>query len=69
MTLLLLNYNEYGVTQFDNTSLILIKDEISSANYKKGDLVIVEGKKISNINIGDELFIYHVILLARQLLK
>jgi hypothetical protein len=60
MTALLLNYNKYGVTQIDKTSLILIRDEISSDNYQKGDLVIVEGKKIDAISEGDELFAYKV---------
>lgn len=60
MTILLLNYNKYGVTQFDNTSLIIIKEEISSDNYAKGDLVLVEGKPINRINPGDEIFIYQV---------
>lgn len=58
MALLLLNYNDYGVTQFDNTSLIIIRNEISLENYKKGDLVIVESRRINNIEKGDELFVY-----------
>ena len=40
MAILLINYNDYGVSQFGNTSLILVKDD-TSANYKKGDLVVV----------------------------
>lgn len=58
MTILLLNYNKYGVTQIDNTSLIKVKADLSSDKYKKGDLVIVEGKKIDKISIGDEVFVY-----------
>jgi hypothetical protein len=38
----------------------LIKGEISSDNYKKGDLVIVEGKRVENIKIGDEIFVYRL---------
>lgn len=60
MTILLLNYNKYGVTQFDKTSLILIKEKISSDNYVKGDLVIVEAVKIDTIAPGDEVFAYKV---------
>lgn len=60
ITVLLLNYNEYGVTQIGNTSLVLIKGEISSNNYKKGDLVLVEGKKVEKIKIGDEIFVYQI---------
>ncbi|MGI6324750.1 MAG: hypothetical protein ACOXZS_02255 [Bacilli bacterium] len=60
MSLLLLNYNNYGVPQFDNTSLILIKRDIASEKYKKGDLVIIEGKDIRDIKVGDEIFVYQV---------
>ena len=63
MTILLLNYNDYGVTQFDNTSLILIDKKISldtPDKYKKGDLVLVEGKRFQDINVGDEIFAYQV---------
>lgn len=58
MTLLLLNYNKYGVTQFGNTTIILIQDDLSSDNFKKGDLVLVESKKVANIAVGDEVFAY-----------
>lgn len=60
MAVLILNRNDYGVTQFDDTSLLLIKEEISSDKYQKGDLVIVEGKRINNVNLGDELFVYQL---------
>ena len=33
MTILLLNFNDYGVTQFDTTSLILVSDKISNDKY------------------------------------
>lgn len=58
MTILLLYHNKYGVTQFDNTSLILVNDEMSSEKYTKGDLVVVESKRLDKINVGDELFVY-----------
>ncbi len=60
MTVLLLNYNNYGVTQFDNTSLILIKGELSSDNFKKGDLVLVDSRTVNDISVGDEIFVYKV---------
>lgn len=60
MTVLLLNFNDFGVTQLDNKSLVIMKDEITSEKYKKGDLVIVEGKKLSEISVGDEIFAYKV---------
>lgn len=60
MAILLINYNDYGVSQFGNTSLILVKED-TSADYKKGDLVVVESKRIDKYNKGDELFIYKVV--------
>ena len=60
MTVLLLNFNDYRVTEFGDTSLILINDEISNDNYKKGDLVITKKKKLEKINIGDEIFTYKI---------
>ncbi|MBQ2909282.1 MAG: hypothetical protein IJE53_00575 [Bacilli bacterium] len=60
MTILLLNYNDYGVTQFGNKSLVIINDEIASENYEKGDLVIVEGKKVDKIELGEEIFTYRI---------
>lgn len=60
MTILLLNFNKYGVTQINKTSVVLMRDDISSKNFKKGDLVLVEGKSLENIKVGDEIFAYKV---------
>lgn len=60
MTVLLLYRNDYGVTQFEDKSLIIINDEISSENYEKGDLVIVDAKRLEEIEKGDEIFAYSV---------
>ena len=58
MTVLLLNFNDYAVTQFDDTNLILMRDNSVIEKYKKGDLILVESKKFSEIKIGDEIFVY-----------
>lgn len=58
MTILLLNRNDYNVTQFGDTSLIIISDDVSMEGYQKGDLVIVESTKIANLQKGDILFTY-----------
>ena len=60
MTILLLNFNDYGVSQFDNKSLILINEDISNELYKKGDLVIVEMPKVEDIKVGEYVFTYKV---------
>ena len=60
MTVLLLNFNNYGVTQFDSKSFILINDKISNDSYKKGELVIVQSKKIEEYKVGEYIFTYKV---------
>ncbi len=60
-TLLLLNIDKkFGVTTFDDKTLIIVRDQISSENYKKGDAVIVQSKALEKIKVGDELFVYKV---------
>lgn len=60
MSILLLNYNDYGVTQINDKSLILVKEDLSTGEYKKGDLVIVNFKDIDAIKVGDKVFAYKV---------
>lgn len=60
MTILLLNFNEYGVTEIGDKSLVILTREIASENYKKGDLVIVEKVAYEAIKEGDEIFAYSV---------
>lgn len=60
MTILLLNFNKYGVTQFDETSLLIIKKSFSSETYKKGSLVLVESKLVKDYKEGEEVFVYHL---------
>lgn len=60
MTILLLNYNKYGVTQFGNTTLVIINDRISSETFKKGDLVLVESQKLTDLKLGEEIFVYRI---------
>ena len=60
MTVLLLNYNKFGVTQFDDKSLLIIKKGFTSETYEKNSLVITESKEIKDYNEGDEVFVYHL---------
>ena len=58
MTILVLNFNDYNVTQFDDTSLVIISEEVSHDDYKKGDLVIVKSEKVEKLQKGDLIFTY-----------
>lgn len=60
MTILLLNFNKFGVTQFDDTSLLIIKKGFTSETYEKGSLVVVESKEIKDYHEGEEVFVYHL---------
>ena len=60
MTILLLNFNKFGVTQFDDTSLLIIKKGFTSETYEKGSLVVVESKEIVDYQTGEEVFVYHL---------
>lgn len=55
---LLLNRNDYGMTQFGDKTLILVDKQVSNKKYKKGSLAIVQERDIKTLNVGDEIFVY-----------
>lgn len=56
VTLLLLGYNDFKVTEFGNYTLLIIKDSSLEPEFNKGDLVIVN--KDSEILTGRKAFFY-----------
>ena len=42
LTVFLLNYNKYNITELNNKSLIIVRDEELKPDFQKGDLVIVK---------------------------
>lgn len=60
VTVLLLNFNQYGVTQFNDTSVVVLKEKVSSDEYQKGDVVLVEAFKANEFEIGETVFTYRV---------
>lgn len=56
VTVCLLSYNDYKVTEFGETSLIIVSDKKMQPDYNKGDLVIVE--KSDEIEAGEKAFYY-----------
>jgi ASC-1-like (ASCH) protein len=59
VTLCLLNYNEYKVTEFGKNTLILITDDSLEPDYADGDLVIATKEKLSETKVGDRIFFYN----------
>lgn len=57
VTVCLLSYNDFKVTEFGDYSLVIISDDGLEPNYKKGDLVIVNKK--SPIITGRKAFFYN----------
>lgn len=58
ITIFLLNYNKYGVTEIGGKTLIIVNDDELSPSYKKGDLVVVKNAKSDEVNAGDYIFFY-----------
>ena len=58
LAICLLNYNDYRVTEFGNTSFLLLTEDIEHV-YKKNDLLIVTKGKSNEVNVGDSIFFYN----------
>lgn len=57
ITICLLSYNEYKVSVFGSYSFLIIDDRDFEPEFKKGDLVIVDGSYIPEV--GDRVFFYN----------
>ena len=60
MTVLLLNFNDYGVTQFGETSIVVLNEKVSFDGFEKGDVIIVESSNIRDYKVGDTIFTYRI---------
>ena len=57
VTICLLSYNQFRVTEFGVYSLLIIDSDDLNPEYQKGDLVIVE--KADIIRVGEKAFFYN----------
>lgn len=57
VTVCLLSYNQFKVTEFGAKSLIIVSDNTLEPTYKKGDLVIADKKE--TITSGNKAFFYN----------
>ncbi len=58
LTIFLLNYNKYNITEINDKSLIIVRDEELKPDFQKGDLVIVKKNQNKDIKVGDKIFFY-----------
>ena len=56
VTICLLSYNKFKITEFGDKSLLIISDDQMAPNFKKGDLVIADKK--SKVITGRRAFFY-----------
>lgn len=61
MTVLLLNFNDIGITEFGETSIVVLKEKVSFEGFKKGQVVITEKASINDYKEGDTVFTYRVV--------
>lgn len=56
VTICLLSYNQFKVTEFGDYSLVIVTDDEMAPDFNKGDLVIVD--KSQQVLPGDKAFFY-----------
>lgn len=59
VTICLLSYNQFQVTTFGKTSLLIIDNDAMEPDFKEGDLLIVKRNSDNKINVGDKVFYYN----------
>lgn len=57
-TILMLNLNGHGVTEFENETIVVMKNKSASDRYKKNDVLVISHKRLDAIDVGDEIFVY-----------
>jgi len=57
VTVCLLSYNQYNISEFGSKSLIIVSNNDLSPNLKKGQLVILDGSV--SPKVGDMIFFYN----------
>ena len=55
---LVLNRNDFGLTQFGDKILVPVDSATSNENYLEGSLVVVKQKDFSKLLVGEEIFVY-----------
>lgn len=58
VTICLLSYNDYKVTEFGKYTLLPVIDSYLEPEYKVGDLLIVEKNSLNDVKVDDVIFYY-----------
>lgn len=59
VTICLLSYNEFKVTTFGKTSLLIIDSDEFEPKFLEGDLLVAKRNSDNKINVGEEVFYYN----------
>lgn len=58
VTICLLSYNDYKVTEFGKYTLLPVIDSYLEPEYHVGDLLVVERNNLKDVKVGDMIFYY-----------
>ena len=58
VTICLLSYNQFKVTEFGDYSLVIVTDDEMAPDFNKGDLAIID--KADGLEVGDKFLYYDV---------
>ena len=58
VTILLLSYNDYKVSEINGYSICIVKDEKLEPTYKKGSLLIAKKTDKESVKKGDHILVY-----------
>lgn len=56
----LLNFNEYGLTELGNKTLIVVSDNEMEPNFYNGDLIVVNKTANQDVKVNDMIFFYEI---------
>ena len=62
VTVCLLLYNEFKVTTFGKTSLLIVDSDEMEPEFLEGDLLVVKRNSDNKINVGDRVLIRLLII-------
>ena len=59
VTICLLSYNQFQVTTFGKTTLLIVDSDAMEPDYNEGDLLLIKRGSDNKIEVGDKVFYYN----------